>query len=298
MSRPGPRGYEAGPVTRPRAPFVRRYESDGSLSADLYHGLLHSSWSRLLLYFLTAFVGVNALFALGYLAQPDALENARPGSFPDAFFFSVQTIATIGYGKMVPRTTYANVMVTLEVMVGVLGLALMTGLVFAKFARPTARVLFSRVAVVGPRDGVRSLMFRMGNERGTSIAEAQAHVVLVRDEITAEGERIRRFYDLELVRRQSVIFPMSWTVIHRLVAPSPLHDATPASLAASQAEIYVSVSGFDEIFAQTVHARHVYRAPDVVWEARFVDILSFGPDGARDVDRTRFHDVVRTTVPT
>src|SRR5947208_2743005 len=210
------------------------------IPADLYHLLLTSSWPRLLGLLAIGYAAANALFALGYLIEPDAIENARPGSFADAFFFSVQTMATIGYGRMVPRTFLANTLVTLETLTGLLGLAMVTGLVFAKFSRPTARVLFSRVAVIGWRDGVRAFMFRMANERGNNIVEAQVHVALARQEVTAEGESVRRFYDLELARRLNTIFPNTWTVIHPIVDGSPLHHATATSLAVEDAPIVAS----------------------------------------------------------
>jgi inward rectifier potassium channel len=255
---------------------------------DLYHHLLVSSWPRLFALVAALYLVANALFALAYLAQPGSLAHARRGSFADAFFFSVQTMATIGYGRIAPRTIWANGVVTVEALVGLLGLALVTGLVFAKFSRPTARVLFSRHAVVAPFDGTPSLMFRMANARGNGIVEAQVHVVLARNEVTAESEAMRRFHDLALARRQSALFTLSWTAIHPIADGSPLRGATPASLAAADAEIVVSLLGLDEHFSQTVHARHRYRAADIVWGARFADILR----GQGHIDYTRFHDVV------
>jgi inward rectifier potassium channel len=260
---------------------------------DLYHFLISGSWPRLLGVLVVLFVAANALFALGYVAVPGSVANARPGSFGDAFFFSVQTMATIGYGGMLPRTVYANVLVTVEALVGLVGLALVTGLAFAKFSRPTARVLFSRVAVIAPHEGVPSLMFRMANARGNNIAEAHLHAVLARNEVTVEGETMRRFYELELVRRQSVLFQLSWTAIHPITERSPLHGARAADLAAIEAELVVSVSGFDETFAQTIHARHRYPAGEIVWGARFADILRRRSDGSRYIDYTAFHEIVR-----
>ena len=262
------------------------------IPADLYHLLLTSSWPRLLGLLAIGYAAANALFALGYLIEPDAIENARPGSFTDAFFFSVQTMATIGYGRMVPRTFLANTLVTLETLTGLLALAMITGLVFAKFSRPTARVLFSRVAVIGRRDGVRAFMFRMANERGNNIVEAQVHVALARQEVTAEGESVRRFYDLELARRLNPIFPNTWTVIHAIVDGSPLRHATATSLAVEDARIVVSVVGLDESYAQTVHARHSYGAQDIAWDARFVDIVTRDANGGLRIDYGQFHDVV------
>lgn len=261
---------------------------------DLYHSALNAPWWVLLASFAGFYAVVNALFALAYVAGGDDIANARAGSFVDAFFFSVQTMATIGYGALAPRTFYANVLVAIEAFLGVLSFALATGLFFAKFSRPTARVLFSRVAVVAPRDGVRSLMLRMANERANQIFEAQVHLALARTETTLEGEHVRRFYDLELVRTRTPLFVLTWTVIHPIDERSPLFGATPESLREAEGEIIVSVMGVDETFSQTIHARYSYVADEIAWDARFADIMSRLPDGRRLVDYTRFHDVVAT----
>jgi len=261
--------------------------------SDAYHALLTTPWPLLIAELALGFAAANVLFACAYLLLGNGIANARPGSFADAFFFSVQTMATIGYGSMAPQTLAANVVVAVEAFTGVLGFAMLTGLTFAKFAHPTARVLFSQLAVVTARDGVQSLMFRMANERGrTAIVEAQAHVVLARDETTAEGERVRRFHDLDLFRRQNAIFSLTWTVVHPITPTSPLYGATAASLAAADGVVVVSVTGFDEAFAQTVHARHSYDAGNVVWNARLADILTVSPSGERHIDYSRFHDIV------
>ncbi|HEX9401698.1 MAG TPA: ion channel [Anaeromyxobacter sp.] len=258
--------------------------------SDLYHFLLTSRWWQLLLLIAGAYVAVNALFALAYVELGDAIEHARPGSFSDAFFFSVQTMATVGYGNLWPRTTAANVLATAEVLVGGLGLALVTGLVFAKFARPTSRVVFSRVAVVRTWDGAPSLMFRMANARSSQIVEARVGVMLVRTERTAEGDEVRRLHDLALVRAQHALFALTWTAIHRIDAASPLRGADAASLAEAGAVIVVSFSGFDENLATTVHTRHSYPADEVLWGRRFADVLLRGPRGERFIDYRRFHD--------
>jgi inward rectifier potassium channel len=259
--------------------------------ADLYHSLLVSSWPRLIGVIFLLYLVANALFAGLYLLVPGSIEHAQPGSIVDAFFFSVQTMATIGYGKMVPSGLFANALVAVEALLGLLGLAMVTGLLFAKFSRPTARVLWSRVATVGPRQGVPALMFRMANERPNQIVEAQLRVVLARDEVTLEGEPLRRFYDLALVRERTAIFALTWTAIHPIVPESPLHGATAESLRAINAELVCSLIGIDETFSQTVHARYSYVADDLVWGVRFVDILSVGADGRRTIDYSRFHEV-------
>jgi inward rectifier potassium channel len=259
--------------------------------SDLFHFVLDTRWSTLLVLVSTLYVTINALFAGLYLLDPRGLENARPGSFEDAFFFSVQTLATIGYGKLVPRTTYVNVLVTLEAFMGLIGFAVVTGLIFTKFARPTARVLFSDLAVVAPRDGQTSLMFRMANERANNIAEAELHVVLAVNEITREGESVRRFYDLALQRQRSALFALTWTAVHPITTDSPLHGRTPAQLATADAEVIVSFVGIDDTFAQPIHSRFAYPHDHLRWDHRFVDILTFGADGVRQIDYTHFHDV-------
>jgi inward rectifier potassium channel len=272
--------------------IVRAGVQRGYLS-DFYHLLLVSSWRRLFALLLIVYLAANSLFALGYLLGGDGIDGAQPGSFADAFFFSVQTMATIGYGHWYPKTFWAHLLVTIESLIGLLGLALVTGLTFAKFSRPSARVLFSRVAVVTARDGAPVLMFRVANQRGNQIVEARMHVVLACDETTVEGEAVRRLYDLELARAQNALFALSWTAIHSITERSPLYQRTPESLAASGAEIIISLTGLDESFSQTVHARHSYMVDDIVWGARFVDILSLTPEGRRRIDFAHFHDIVR-----
>ncbi|HKN12012.1 MAG TPA: ion channel [Candidatus Binatus sp.] len=261
---------------------------------DLYHFLVTCSWPALIGLIATAFTLANLLFATGYYFD-QGIENAHSGSFADMFFFSVQTMATIGYGKMVPVTLFSNILVSIEALTGLLALALMTGLVFSKFSRPTARVRFTRYAVIGPRDGALSLMIRAANMRANRIVEANIHVVLARQEITVEGDSIRRLYDLAMTRSRSAMFALSWTAVHRIVEGSPLFGETRESLASSAPEIIVSITGLDETFSQTVHARHTFKLDEIVWGARLADVLVLHPDGSRSVDYTRFDDVEMLT---
>lgn len=258
---------------------------------DLYHLFLTISWPKFLALIALLYIAANALFALAYLAGGNCLENTRPGSFLDVFFFSVQTIATVGYGAVYPRTLYANIIVTIEVFVGLLGFAIVTGLMFAKFSRPTARVLFSHVATVAPFNRVPTLMFRAANERRNQILEAQMQMNLVRNEVTAEGQSMRRFYDLKLVRNRTPIFSLTWTVMHTIDETSPLYGATTDSLVKVQAEIVITLTGIDETVSQTIHARHSFPAQKILWNMRFVDILSRTPDGRVSIDYNHFHDV-------
>jgi inward rectifier potassium channel len=258
---------------------------------DLYHSLLTARWAQFFGLVLFAYLGANVLFAFGYLAIGDGIEEARPGNFSDAFFFSVQTMATIGYGKMAPRGLAANLLVTLEALIGLLGLALVTGLVFAKFARPTARVLFSRNAVVTTFDGVPSLLFRMANERGNQIAEAQAHLVLLRTERTPEGEEVRRVHDLRLRRSQSAFFAFTWLVVHPITPDSPLFGETSATMREKDLDLVASMTGLDETLSQSVHARHAWSVDQILWGHRFADVIVRMPDGRRAIDYRKFHEV-------
>jgi inward rectifier potassium channel len=257
---------------------------------DFYHSALTAPWPRFLLWSAALFLGVNALFAGLYLLQPGSIAGARPGDFGDAFFFSVETLATIGYGQMVPATRYANVLMTVEVLVGGLTLALVTGLAFARFSRPSARVLFTRIAVVAAINGRPTLALRIANERRNQILQAEVRLSLVRDEQTAEGHYLRRFYDLKLVRSNSPVFAMTFLVMHGLDADSPLYGATAQSLAAESAELVVIVTGLDATLSQIIYARASYRAEQIMFGRRFADILGTLPDGRRAIDYARFHD--------
>jgi inward rectifier potassium channel len=258
---------------------------------DLYFFLTTISWPALLSIILALFAFINCLFALGYMID-GGVANARTGSFADAFFFSVQTMATIGYGTMAPRSFVSNILVSIEALSGLTSLAVVTGLVFARFSRPTARVRFSRVVAISPRDGVPSLMFRAVNQRSNRIVEAQIHVVLSRWETTREGESMRRFYDLALARGRNALFSLSWTVVHPIVEGSPLLGETAASLKASRSMIIASLIGMDESFLQNVHVRYVWVADEIVWGMRFADVLHEFPDGTFAIDYSRFDEVV------
>lgn len=231
---------------------------------DPYHLLLTIPWSGFLALTVFGYLIANALFALAYLAGGDGIENARPGNFFDAFYFSVQTMATIGYGAMHPRTDYANVVVTIEALTGLMGLTVGTGLMFARFSQPTARVMFSSVAVITPYDGVPTLMFRAANQRRNQILEAQMRVRLMRDEVSIEGQFMRRVYDLRLLRSQNPMFSLSWTAMHPIDEQSPLYGVTPELLDQAETSLVVTLSGLDETVSQTIYARHTYVCRDIL----------------------------------
>lgn len=256
---------------------------------EIYYFLVSGSWGRLMGAFVAVYLLINLLFGSAFFLFK-GVGNARPDSFIDHFSFSVQTFATIGYGAMYPANLSAHLLVTVEAMFGILYAAVATGLVFAKFSRPRARVLFSNVAVIAPRNGVQTLMFRVANERNNHIVEANMRVFLIRNEVTLEGETIRRMHDLTLVRSSSPAFILTWTVMHPITPDSPLYGATPESLAKQGAEVVVTLTGLDDSLGQTIHARHSFLDTELLWNARMVDIIRVEPDGRRVVDYNRFHD--------
>jgi inward rectifier potassium channel len=257
---------------------------------DAYHVLLTLSWPRFLGLIATVYLLLNTLFALLYNADPYGVSNARPGDLADHFFFSVETLGGLGYGVMAPRDLYANLVMTLESFAGLFNLAIATGLLFARFSRPTARIMFSEIAVVAPFNGTPSLMFRAANRRRNLVMEAEVTVSLVRNITTAEGVVMRRFQDLAVVRARTPMFVLTWQVIHPIDAASPLFGESARSLMEQQAEIVVVMRGTDETFASTIHARASYTPDQIRWGRQLADIFSFGPDGRRVIDFTRFHE--------
>jgi inward rectifier potassium channel len=258
---------------------------------DAYHYLLTMPLWAFFTVMALAFLAINALFAALYLLDPAGLSGARPGSFADAFFFSVQTLGTLGYGVMAPRSLYENAVVTAEVFLGLFNLAAATGLLFARISRPTARIMFSDKAVVTPFDAQPTLMFRAANRRRNLVVEAEVSVNLLRDLTTLEGARMRRFDELRMVRARTPLFFLTWTVMHRIDESSPLWGETQESLAEKRAEIVVVMKGIDETFASTIHARTSYAPEEIVWDRRLADVFVTDSTGRRFIDFRRFHQI-------
>ncbi len=258
--------------------------------SDAYHILLTIPLPAFLGLMAAGYLAINIVFALAYLADPGGVTNARPGDFADHFFFSVQTLASVGYGVMAPRSLYTNVVMTLECFVGLFNLAIATGLLFARFSRPTARIMFSDIAVVAPFDGAPALMLRAANRRHNLVVEAEVAISLVRDVTTVEGVTMRRFYDLNVVRSRSPLFFLTWQVIHTIDEASPLWGETAASLVAQRSEIVVIMKGLDETYVSTIHARASYTPDQIVWGRQLKDIFITDADGKRFIDFRKFHD--------
>jgi inward rectifier potassium channel len=262
-----------------------------------YQLLLTISWSGFLGLVALLYVVVNLVFAAAYLAcGPEALlgpgSNMFGGTFGRAFFFSIQTFATIGYGQLGPNGVAANLVVTVEALVGLMYQALATGLLFARFARPTASILFSRHAVVAPYSAGTALMFRIVNRRRSEIVGLEAQVLFSAMEPDGRGGAARRYSLLPLERNRVAFFPLSWTVVHPIDETSPLAGKTKQALEQAQAEILVLLSGIDETSEQTVHARSSYRADEIVWNARFQSMfLAMDKRSHVSVDVSRIHEI-------
>jgi inward rectifier potassium channel len=270
--------YEIRVIGEPRTPL-----------RDFYYFVMRISWPTTIALITGSYLLANGGFALVYYAI-GGIAHARGQSLADAFFFSVQTMGTIGFGAMFPESVGANVVVVFESTFSILFTALATGLVFAKFSRPSARLIFSREASIAVMDGVPTLSFRLGNQRRNRIIEAEVKVALVRTETTREGKTFYRNVDLKLTRPRILSLARSWTVLHAIDSDSPFFGETAESLAAKDVEIIISVTGIDDAWMQLVHASHRYLANQIVWGSRHVDILTETPD-ALIVDLRRFHDL-------
>ncbi len=258
---------------------------------DPYHLLLTIPWLGFVGVVAGGYLLLNVGFALLYLLGGDCLLGARLGSFEDAFFFSVHTLGSIGYGVIAPKTTYANIIVTMEAIASLLVIAVVTGLSFARFSKPTARVLFSKIAVITPHNGQPTLMFRAANQRSNQILEAEIRVYLSRDETTTEGERFRRVHELALIRNRNPSFSLSWSIMHPIDEQSPLYNYSPDQFTADRVQVIISLIGIDETVAYTIQSRHIYDHQDLRWNYRFIDIIQDIDNGDRLIDYSYFHEV-------
>ena len=272
--------------------FVVRGDSNPAWR-DIYHNLLIMPWWAFVMVVGAVYVGANLLFACLYWPDTHGLTNARPNSFVDALNFSVETLGTIGYGVMAPRDGYCNALVAAEAFTSIFLTAVLTGLIFSRVSRPTARVLFSNIAVLAEFEGRPTLMLRAANQRANQMLEAEATLTLSRQMVTDEGVFMRVFDPMTLRRARSPLFAVSWTIMHVIDETSPLQGRDAAWMRDIQAEFLVTVAGLDEATSQRVHARTSYMADEIVWGRHFADVITppEGPDGRWTIDYTRFHDV-------
>ncbi len=238
------------------------------------------------------FIILNGVFACLYSLGSHPVANIANDGLLDLFYFSIETLATVGYGDMHPQTNYGHLVATVEIFTGMSFLAVMTGLIFARFSRPRARFVFAEHPVVAKRDGQPTLMIRMANARHNTISRANARLWLIRAERSTEGDQLRRFYELKLDRREHPMFMLSWTIFHAIDKDSPLYATTVAELAGADALLVLNVGGLDDSSAQQLYARRIYSAHDIRWRHRYRDITSVSAQGRFLLDYTKFHDVV------
>jgi inward rectifier potassium channel len=257
---------------------------------DVYRWLLSLRWPQFAAFVGALYIGLNVLFAILYSLQQNSIAGRTTHWFLDCFFFSVQTLATVGYGHMYPQTLYGHIVSTVEIMTGIFLIAVMTGLIFVRFSRPIARVAFSNSIVIGPLNGKPTLMVRIGNENQHSMVEAEFRIMFSRDQQLVEGGDFRYFYDLKLHFDRLTVFPAALTLRHVIDEQSPLYGATLESLEAGRALFFVSVVGIDPVIAAAVQTQKDYTWRDIRFGHRFVEIYSQHGNGKLTVDYGRIHD--------
>lgn len=257
---------------------------------DAYHWILSLTWAQFAGVISGTYLALNLIFALLYCVGGNCIAEMPAGSFPAAFFFSVQTLATVGYGHMYPLSLYGNIVTTVEILVGMFGMAVMTGLIFVRFSRPRARIEFTRNLVIAPFNGQPTLMLRVANLRHNDLAEAEFKVILARDEQLPEGQDFRRFYPLKLHFDSIITFPVVLTLLHTIDVNSPMYGMTAESLEGTNARFMVSVVGIETVMQAAVQSQHDYSWRDVRFGERFVEIYSETGEGQLTVDYGRLHE--------
>jgi inward rectifier potassium channel len=263
-----------------------------SFWADISHRCMTASWPSFIIGAALVFIVFNAVFALFYMAGNQPISNVPGGAYIDYLYFSIETLSTAGYGDMHPQTHYGHFIATAELFTGIFSMSVMTGLVFARFSRPSARLLFADSPVISDHEGERTLMIRLANERHNIISNANARLWLFKNLISKEGESFRRFYELPLSRNESPALALSWTLFHIIDEASPLYGLNAEDLEANNIALAVVVSGYDVVAAQTVHARKTYDHSDIRIGHRYAEILNTTEDGRLRVDYGRFHETL------
>jgi inward rectifier potassium channel len=259
---------------------------------DSYHFLIEANWLVVISLMAASFLLMNLFFGFLYhLGDTSTLGNSKENLFWEDFFFSVQTFATIGYGYWYPSSVYSNAVMTLEAFTQLIATALATGLIFAKFSIPNAKVLFSQNAVLTVVNGKPALRLRLANARGNQIVEARVNLTMIIDETNAEGEFMRRLHELELDRAATPLFALSWLVTHEINETSPFFGLSPQDMIDKEVQLIVSLVGIDGTSSQTIHTRHFYTTEHVVQNSRFVDILKADEAGRRYIDFANFHTI-------
>jgi inward rectifier potassium channel len=258
---------------------------------DPYHTLLAINWGPFLLGVLGYYIALNAAFGTLYALRPDSIANLPPGRWDDAFFFSVETFGSVGYGAMAPQTSYGHIVATVEIFLGLLSTAMLTGLIFVRFARPRANMEFSRQITVCPHEGVPTLALRLGTRRAGTIFHAEACLTFIRRHQTQEGHIMWRVHDLPLIRNRIQALSLSWTLRHAIDATSPLHGLSTEQMIEMDAQFTVSITGTDATLAAPVHAVRAYEPTDLLWGFRFADVITVDERGRTRVELARLHEV-------
>ena len=261
---------------------------------DVYHGALTVSWPKFIGAAALLYVAVNALFGLLYQLVPGSVSNVGTHGILGTFFFSIETMASVGYGDMHPQTVYGHAIASIEIFVGLFSIALLTGLIFARFSQPRARIMFARQPVVGPHDGTPALTLRVANARTNLISDATAKLWMLQNIETAEGTRFRRVFELPLLRSESPMFVLSWSIFHIIDASSPLHGKSAEDLRDGDVGFALTITGNDETSAQIIRARQLYSWADIAWNHQYRDILEAGGEGPVALNYHYFHDVIPT----
>jgi inward rectifier potassium channel len=266
----------------------------GGFWTDLYHRSMTVHWPGFFASAALIFIALNTVFGFLYWLGEDPIANVSP-ELPlplSLFYFSIETLATVGYGDMHPQTNYGHLIATIEIFTGMSFLAVMTGLIFARFSRPRARFVFADYPVITTHQGQPTLMMRVANARNNTMSQATARLWLVRLEYTAEGHQLRRFHELKLDRQEHPMFALSWTLLHKIDESSALFGVTTGDLDKTDAALVVNMSGVDDSSAQHLHARKLYYHTDIRWRHRYRDITSISPQGRLLIDYGKFHDVI------
>jgi inward rectifier potassium channel len=262
---------------------------------NIYYTLINLSWSKFLGLVLLTYLFINAVFALLYfIAGIENLRGAETGSdfvtLLNIFFFSVHTFTTVGYGNIYPYGILTNVIVSIESLVGILSLAIATGLLYGRFSRPSAKITFSKNAIIAPYRGIKAMMFRIANKRTNELMELEVKVLLTMMEKN-NGQFTRKYFNIKLERNEVLFFPLTWTVVHPIDESSPLFGMDLEQLRESETELMILIKGFDDNFSQVVHSRYSYRFDEIIWDAKFRPAFTTNDEGSMVLELEKINEI-------
>jgi inward rectifier potassium channel len=270
---------------------VQKIGNKSAYFQDAFYWILRTSWPQFIIMAMSSYLLINAFFASLYYFLDASILNTRPGSYWDSFIFSFQTSSTLGFGHYLPNSNLSHILVFLDTFSGIFYAAIITGLAYAKFAKPSARVNFTKNVILTTFDHIPTIMFRMSNSRDTHIVDVNLNVAALLPYTSKEGDELRKFYPLKLITSNNPTFSLSWTAMHQIDEDSPLFGMDIDEIKEKSTIIFVSLTGIDDVLSQTVHASYRYTSTDIIKAKKFVDILSF-VDGKYILDLHKFNDVV------